>query len=114
MVQSQRVSEKLTRTVALQRVQSAQETMICSYWYYLFLRLHCSPLTGTSVGLLVTCQCPLTADKKGKLGRAIYTVSGLSWLSLSTSRRNGLEVGGLVGAISPQLLTLLSSLVVMG
>ena len=66
------------------------------------------------VGLLVTCQCPLTADKKGKLGRAIYTVSGLSWLSLSTSRRNGLEVGGLVGAISPQLLTLLSSLVVMG
>ena len=29
-VQSQRVSEKLTRTVALQRVQSVQETMICS------------------------------------------------------------------------------------
>ena len=28
--QSQRVSENLTRTVALQRVQSAQETMICS------------------------------------------------------------------------------------
>ena len=33
---SQRVSEKLTRTVALQRVQSAQETMICSYWYYIY------------------------------------------------------------------------------
>ena len=94
--------------------KTREERRFVLHWYAFFLRLHCSPLTGTSVGLLVTCQCPLTADKKGKLGRAIYTVSGLSWLSLSTSRRNGLEVGGLVRAISPQLLTLLSSLVVMG
>ena len=31
-VQSQWVSKKLTCTVALQRAQSAQETMICSFW----------------------------------------------------------------------------------
>ena len=31
-VQSQRISQKLTRTVALQRAQSAQEIMICSSW----------------------------------------------------------------------------------
>ena len=36
-VQSQRMSEKLTRTVALQRAQSAQETMICSVWYMIRL-----------------------------------------------------------------------------
>ena len=37
MVQSQLPEdEKLTRTVALQRAQSAQETMICSCWHYSF------------------------------------------------------------------------------
>ena len=31
-------SEKLTRTVALQQAQSAQETMICLYWYTLDIK----------------------------------------------------------------------------
>ena len=56
-LQSQRVSKKLTRTVALQRVQSAQETMICSLlvvMHRIEVRNHPSLLqlkTGTFVAL---------------------------------------------------------------
>ena len=56
-VQSQRVSKKLTSTVALQRAQSAQETMICSCWYCVYTinpGAHCIALKYTSH---ITANC---------------------------------------------------------
>ena len=69
-VQSQRVSEKLTRTVALQRVQSAQETMICSYWYLLLSTVTLFSFDRHLCGF--ACYLPVSIDcrQKGKAGQS--------------------------------------------
>ena len=90
-VQSQRVSETLTSTVALQHAQSAQETMICSCWYCVYtINPHCIALKYTYFITAHCCQSKKLERSSNYKGRSTYDLIILS--SLHTTYLNAKKI----------------------